>query len=236
MKKQINISGLNIPVVIQSYTKSKSVKILYKKDYLKVTKPIWYSNNNIVKYIKDNIDKIKKEYEKAQTIYIKEEKEIKEILYLGNKYNICILYNKDKFDIYIKEDKLYIELTQENISNENLKIIIKNYLKEKSRNIIEERLLYNSNKTNIQYNKYRIKDCKTIWGSCSNKNNINLNYKLIMLPVDIIDQIIIHELCHIKYLNHSKKFWNLVYSYHNKEKYDKGEKWIKENKDIINII
>ena len=118
MKKQINISGLNIPVVIQSYTKSKSVKILYKKDYLKVTKPIWYSNNNIVKYIKDNIDKIKKEYEKAQTIYIKEEKEIKEILYLGNKYNICILYNKDKFDIYIKEDKLYIELTQENISNE----------------------------------------------------------------------------------------------------------------------
>lgn len=236
MKKQINISGLNIPIVIQSYRKSKSVKIFYKRDYLKVTKPIWYSNNNIVKYINDNINKIREEFNNAQEIYNKKGKDIDQILYLGKIYNIKKIFNKEKNTVYFKDNSIYIEVEKDDISNEELKDILKKYLKQLAKTYIYERLIYNSNITNIKYNAFRIKDCKTMWGSCSNKNNINLNYKLIMLPVDILDQIIIHELCHIKYLNHSKKFWNLVYSYHNKEKYDKGEKWIKENKDIINII
>ena len=236
MKKQINILNLNIPVVIQSYRKSKSIKLFYKKGYIKVTKPIWYSSKNIEKYIKDNIEKIKREYTKAQQSYIKEENNIEQILYLGKIYNIKKIFNKEKNTICFKDNSIYIEIEKDDISNEQLKDILKNYLKQLAKTYIYERLIYNSNITNIKYNAFRIKDCKTMWGSCSNKQNLNFNYKIIMFPISIIDQIIIHELCHIKYLNHSEKFWNLVYSYCNKEEYVKGEKWIRQNKNLINVI
>ena len=67
-----------------------------------------------------------------------------------------------------------------------------------------------SQKINLPYNKATIRGQKTKWGSCSRQNNINLNYKLLFLESELVGYIIIHELCHTKYLNHSKEFWQLV--------------------------
>jgi predicted metal-dependent hydrolase len=61
-----------------------------------------------------------------------------------------------------------------------------------------------------KYNRISIKNQKTCWGSCSRKSNLNFNYKILFLPERIQDYIIIHELCHLKEFNHSKKFWALV--------------------------
>jgi predicted metal-dependent hydrolase len=63
---------------------------------------------------------------------------------------------------------------------------------------------------NYSHNKIFIKNQKTCWGSCSKKKNLNFNYKILFLPEKAQDYIIIHELCHLKEFNHSKKFWGLV--------------------------
>ncbi|MBU0614296.1 M48 family metallopeptidase [Patescibacteria group bacterium] len=65
----------------------------------------------------------------------------------------------------------------------------------------------------LPVNTIRVKNHKTKWGSCSNKNNLNFNYKILFLPREMQDYIIVHELCHLKEMNHSKRFWELVERY-----------------------
>ncbi len=63
------------------------------------------------------------------------------------------------------------------------------------------------------YNKVTMRNQKTRWGSCSHKNNINLNMKLVLLPDELVDYVILHELVHTKIHNHSKKFWDELDKY-----------------------
>lgn len=62
-------------------------------------------------------------------------------------------------------------------------------------------------------NKVRIKDIKYAWGSCSSNRNITINKKLATKDEKIIEYVVLHEMCHLKYMNHSKAFWNLVGTY-----------------------
>lgn len=82
--------------------------------------------------------------------------------------------------------------------------------KEKARTLILERLDYFNKYYDFEYNRVSIRNQRTRWGSCSSKGNLNFNYKILFLPMQLADYIIVHELCHVKELNHSKNFWSLV--------------------------
>lgn len=67
--------------------------------------------------------------------------------------------------------------------------------------------------TNLNPNKVRIRNIKCAWGSCSSNKNITINLKLVDRQDIEIKYVVLHELCHLKYMNHSEKFWNLVEKY-----------------------
>jgi len=88
----------------------------------------------------------------------------------------------------------------------------KDYLKnrEMAREFITNRVRYFSELYGFRHRKIRIKNQRTVWGSCSEDGSLNFNYILFKMPKDIADYIIVHELCHLRQFNHSEKFWDLV--------------------------
>lgn len=80
----------------------------------------------------------------------------------------------------------------------------------KAKTVLTRRLNLLAKKYKFSYNKLFIRNQKTRWGSCSSKNNINLNMNLVRLPQELQDYVILHELVHTKHKNHSKEFWKEV--------------------------
>ena len=102
--------------------------------------------------------------------------------------------------------------TLNNTLNSNL------FSKEEAKEIIRNRLNELSQIHGLNFNRSFIRSQKTRWGSCSAKNNINLNIKLINLPNELLDYIIMHELVHTRVKNHSKNFWLEMTKYYSNPK------------------
>ena len=88
----------------------------------------------------------------------------------------------------------------------------KEYLKykEQARALVHAKLEHWNAHYNLSYNKVFIKNQKTKWGSCSTKQNLNFSYRIVLLPEDLQDYLIVHELCHLHHMNHGEYFWSLV--------------------------
>jgi len=83
-------------------------------------------------------------------------------------------------------------------------------LKKTAKKSLVERVHNIAEKYHFQVGRISIRSQKTRWGSCSSKGNLSFNYNLLRFGKEIVDYVIIHELCHIKEMNHSEKFWKLV--------------------------
>lgn len=83
-------------------------------------------------------------------------------------------------------------------------------LREDARALVRTRLAHFNTFYNHPVGRLSIKNHKSRWGSCSSKGNLNFNYKIVLLPPEVADYVIVHELCHLVEFNHSPKFWALV--------------------------
>jgi len=82
--------------------------------------------------------------------------------------------------------------------------------KDKALDLIKQNLAIFNKYYGLSYKKITIRNQKSRWGSCSHNGNLSFNYKIVFLDPEIQKYIIVHELCHLKELNHSKRFWDLV--------------------------
>lgn len=96
------------------------------------------------------------------------------------------------------------------LSQNKIREFITKVLREEAKIYLPQRTMEFSEKFNFNVNRIFIKNAKTRWGSCSSKNNINLNLHLLRLPQKLIDYVILHELSHTVHHNHSKEFWKLL--------------------------
>lgn len=80
-------------------------------------------------------------------------------------------------------------------------------LTKKARKMILEKVAYYAPIVGVTYGRIVIRKQRTVWGSCSSKGNLNFNYLLALMPDEVVDYVVVHELCHRKEMNHSPRFW-----------------------------
>jgi predicted metal-dependent hydrolase len=93
---------------------------------------------------------------------------------------------------------------------EDLKSVLQKFYRHQAELFVPDRVAIWSYKMGVKPNQVKLKNQTTRWGSCSSKGTINLNWRLIAAPVFVIDYLIVHELAHLKHMNHSQSFWDLV--------------------------
>ena len=116
----------------------------------------------------------------------------------------------------------------EQLSSEEVK-----RLKKEARIRLTELTEYWAGRMGISYGRISIRGQKTRWGSCSSKGNLNYNYLLMLCPDDVIEYVVIHELCHRIYMNHSKRFWEKIEEFC--PNYRQARKWLKQNGNSLII-
>ncbi len=97
--------------------------------------------------------------------------------------------------------------------------------------VIPERVKHYAPLVGVTYGRITIRNQKTRWGSCSAKGNLNFNCLLMLAPPDVLDSVVVHELCHRKEMNHSKAFYDEVYRVF--PDYDKWNGWLKEHGNAL---
>ena len=149
---------------------------------------------------------------------------IENIMLLGKQYEI----------VYSDVTRTKITETQLIVPKDKAKARLIAFLKSFAKKHMIQRVKLISELFQFKYESISISSAKTCWGSCSANNKLHFTYKLIMCPEDVIDYIVLHELCHTKVKNHSAKFWSLVQSCN--PHYKIHEKWLKKNRAIIELI
>lgn len=210
---KLNVDNEIYDIVIEKKKQNRNTYIRVKNDLtIFVTTNYLTTDKAISKLIEDNYDKVVKMI-KAQ----KKKKENNEgVYYLGRKYEIVYV---DYCDISFGEEKVFV----------NRKFEIDKWYKKQALTIFKERLdlMYGDFSRSIPYPSLKIRKMTSRWGVCNVRlKNITLNLELIKRDVKYLDYVIIHELSHLIYANHSKSFWSLVEE--NMPDYKKYRKEMKE--------
>jgi predicted metal-dependent hydrolase len=151
------------------------------------------------------------------------------IAYLGGNLKVKTLDDPDKPAMCkITGDCLEVNLNHSGI---DLASAIEGWYRFQAGVLIKTKLDWISLRMGTNYRNINMRGQKTRWGSCSHNGNLSFNWKLLKMPEPVIEYVVIHELAHLKEMNHSRKFWDLVAKFC--PQYKIQRKWLREHNDLL---
>jgi predicted metal-dependent hydrolase len=208
------------------YSKRKTISIIVERDRSVIVRA---PENTSAGFIDKEIQKRKRllqsKIEHNQKYpFVKQIKEFvsgESLLFLGKQYKLYVL--DEPLDGIHFDNKFFISKQNQKIAN----ALFKEWYITTASKLIIPRAQEIASKIGVSYDNINILDLKYRWGSCTPKDNIHLNWRLIKAPMTVIEYIIVHELTHLLEANHTPEFWNRVAA--QLPNYDKAKKWLKEN-------
>ena len=209
---------ITIDNLIRSNRRSVSLEIRGKGELI-VRAPLRLAHSSILDIVRKKAEWIK---EKQQQMKARKLPADNEKYFLGQKLNVITIPG-EKASVSFDENNLFITMPQ----HRTVQALLSRWYKAKTLEIVLPRTVHFAKEFGLGFTKVSISTASRRWGSCNKKGHITFSFRLIMLPSDIVDYIIIHELAHIVELNHSSRFWATVHKM--MPEYEQHEKWLKHN-------
>lgn len=208
------------------YSKRKTISIVVERDRSVVVRaPLTATEENIRTIVEKKKHLIRKRLEHNQKYPVEQEtKEFvsgESLLYLGKEYKLLV--TDEPVEGVVFDCKFFISKDQQPKASK----LIKQWYMQSAKEIIVPKAKLLARQIGVAYNDINILDLKYRWGSCTPKDNIHLNWRLVKAPVIVIEYIIVHELTHLLETNHTPEFWNRVAT--QLPNYEKAKVWLKEN-------
>ncbi len=182
--------------------------------YITVIAPEGAAEEKILKTVKSKSKWIvQKLFEIREMEYRRNNKQYvngESFIYMGRNYSLQIVLDENitLAEAKLIRGKLYV-YTHSN-DEEVVRRAIENWYKDKAKEKIQERIKYYQHYFDIKPVRVKVKEQKKRWGSCTANKELLFNWKCIMAPSPVLDYIVVHEMCHLAYMNHSKEFWQMV--------------------------
>jgi len=145
-------------------------------------------------------------------------------LYLGNTYPIKIVQDIAVIQERVEFEKEILHVYIKHLDKNKIKQLLKRYYYQRCKALVEERVFHYQNNFKTKPRLIRITDSKTTWGTCDSNFQLTFNWRLAMAPLEVIDYVVVHEMCHMVHLNHDRSFWRLVGKL--MPDYKEKEKWL----------
>lgn len=162
------------------------------------------------------------DYATKQSAFVLDDGE--SVLYFGKSYAVL---RKDVQEVSTEGNFL---LVPKNMTLEGFA----NWMKMQGDNIIRERVNHYANLMGAKYSSVKMSEAKRRWGSCGSGNTLNFAWRLVMCPQSVIDYVVVHELSHITYKDHSAKFWTRVATV--MPNYKEAQDWLRLNRKLMEVI
>ena len=230
-KRRITINGQTVPYTIKRSTRAKYVRLEVRPEAgLTVVIPHSYKISQVPGLLESKgnwvLDKLAK-CGQVQSLYM--ERELKNgdtVPYLGRNLEVVVKQqdHRNVDGVRLERNRLLVTMGS---PGSRLNLLLEQWYRMQAVKMITERANKLSAELGLSFNRLTIRGQKTRWGSCSHKGNLSFNWKLIMAPEPVIDYVVIHELAHLKELNHTNGFWKLVAEHC--PRWREHKKWLKDH-------
>lgn len=206
-------------------SKRKTLALIVKPDgSLIVRAPLRTSEKVIREFVEHHTEWVKKKQAEALASlppaprqYVPDEM----FMYLGNAYRLEVVRGQQKPLLFDGNFKL-AESAQG-----NAKLVFERWYRAQAKQILTERVNLYASQYDFQYKKVGITSARTRWGSCSANGSLNFSWRLILAPLEAVDYVVLHELVHTVFHNHSKRFWKRVETI--MPDYKECRRWLRKN-------
>lgn len=220
---ETKIEGLKIPYSVRNSDEASRARIDHKLGDFTVVIPDKQNKDpeELLLSKKSWVRKKRKEYLRfKRKIPERDLTEGGEISILGQELGIRVEKNRSN---KVGE---HIVLAEHLVKKTSLTDQLEKILRKHAREVIEEKVEKYSSEVSEDYGKIYIRNQDTRWGSCSNKGNLNFNWRLILGPENILEYVVVHELVHLEEKKHDEKFWSKVRQIY--PEYKRANRWLSE--------
>ena len=204
-------SGLRYSVRVSARAKRCIIKI-WSASSVEVVVPGDFDRSRIGQIMEEQMDRIIHKQEKLRLLEMQYKPEIITLKSVSETWEVSYAYGTTGGVRIVEQDESNLSVLGCQSDIRSTGSALNAWVYQKANCILPKWIETLNSELCLTYNRITIRRQKTLWGSCSGKQNINLNQNLLFLPSHMVDYVLLHELSHLEQLNHSRAFWDLLES------------------------